>query len=41
VMLTLTASGQTHDKHQIELFLRKWRSDWSNEKLENQTEISW
>jgi len=39
--LTLTPSGQTNGKDQIESFLRKWEPNWDNEKLEDQTEISW
>ena len=26
---------------QIESFLRKWGPNWDNEKLENQTDITW
>ena len=39
--LTLTPSGQTNGEEQIESFLRKWGLNWDNEKLEDQTEISW
>ena len=39
--LTLTPSGQTNGKDQIESFLRKWGSNWDNEKFEDQTKISW
>jgi len=41
VALTLTLSGQTNGEDQIESFLRKWRPNWDNKKLEDQTEISW
>ena len=41
VASTLTSSGQTNGEDQIESFLRKWGSNWDNEKFEYQTEISW
>jgi len=41
VALTLTPSSETNDDDKIESFLRKWGPNWDNEKLEDQTEISW
>jgi len=41
VALILTSSGETNDEDQIESFLRKWEPNWDNEKLKDQTKISW
>jgi len=41
VALTLTPSSQSYQWWPNWIILRKWWLNWDNEKLEDQTEISW